>query len=321
LQFISEQDVAEAASALFSELITGLCCAFGDLAAGDAANIPRRRSVLPGGRRLQEMGGSFSWHGTSYIGTKTYASGSPFRGAPGLVLLYDANVGEVAAAIEAKTLGAWRTSAASALMISKLSQVRTSKAVIFGAGKQASWQLRGLLSVRPDIELVQVWSRDVQRSADFCGRDGLPADVRLAPIATSAEVAKDVDVLITATKSSSPLVSLKAVGEHTHVSAVGANQPQKRELDADLVAGADAVYVDDVAQAMREAGDLLAAKEEIAYDWSNVRPVSEIFRDGHVAAQDGITIFESQGIGLEDTVAAAILYEYMKAKPSRDAKR
>jgi ornithine cyclodeaminase/alanine dehydrogenase-like protein (mu-crystallin family) len=313
LRLITEQDVAEVASGLFSELMTALGCAFGELAVGDAANIPRRRSVLPGGRRLREMAGSFSWNGTSYVGTKTYVSGEPFRGAPGLVQLYDASAGEIAAVIEAKALGAWRTSAASALMIRELSEVRTSTAVIFGAGKQASWQLRGLLNVRPDIKLVQVWSRDLQRSADFCGRDGLPTDVKLAPIAALDEVVRNVDVVITATKSSSPLVSLEAVGEHTHVSAVGANQPKKRELSADLVAAAESIYVDDVAQARREAGDLLAAQEEIAYDWSNVRPVHEIFGRGRVGAHEGITIFESQGVGLEDAVAAAILYECMKA--------
>lgn len=311
--FVSETDMAEIAPRLFDDLITALGQAFADQANGSAANVPRRRSTLPGGLRLQEMAGSFSWHGTSYIGTKTYASSASFRKAPSVVQLYDTGAGEVAAVIEAKTLGAWRTAAASALVIRQLSKAGSATAAIFGSGGLAAWHLHGLLKVRPDIRLVQVWSRDAQRAADFCGREGASTEAELVPIAQPGQVVKDVDVVITVTKSAVPLVSLDTVAAHTHVSAVGANQPQKRELDAGLVAAAKVIYVDDVIQARKEAGDLLAAEAETSYEWSNVRPVHELFSDETTPA-DGVTIFESQGIGLEDVVAGALAYEYITAR-------
>ncbi len=60
-----------------------------------------------------------------------------------------------------------------------------------------------------------------------------------------------------------------------------------------------------------EAGDLIGAAEEGRLDWSGVREFSSIVA-GHAAGRtsdNDITLFESQGLAVEDIAVTGYIYE------------
>ena len=116
----------------------------------------------------------------------------------------------------------------------------------------------------------------------------------------------EADVITTATGAHRPLFSGSWLRPGVHVNAIGSNFAEKQELDATAVRRASHIVVDDMAVARMESGDLIAADAEGKFDWSAVRPLSDVvggLAPGRTTSEE-ITLFESQGIGLEDLAAA-----------------
>ena len=127
--------------------------------------------------------------------------------------------------------------------------------------------------------------------------------VPVVAASSADEAAHDVDALVTATFAKEPVVSAEAIRAGTVIFAVGSNNPQRRELPAELVRSA-LVVVDDLEACRIEAGDLLLALGD--GDWGRVVELKHL-RPTATAAQT--VIFKSVGLGLEDVAAGAWVYE------------
>jgi ornithine cyclodeaminase/alanine dehydrogenase-like protein (mu-crystallin family) len=86
-----------------------------------------------------------------------------------------------------------------------------------------------------------------------------------------------------------------------HVNAVGAVRPDWRELD-DATLRRSRLYVESRESAMREAGDVIAAREVFA----ELGEVVAGDRPGRLSP-DEITLFKSVGVAVEDVVAADLV--------------
>jgi ornithine cyclodeaminase len=281
--------------------------AFAALGDGETVNVPRRRERLGFGIRLQEMGGSAVVRGRRLAGTKLYLSGGAFSRSTGFVHLFDAASGRPLAQFSSSAVGAFRTAAASAVFIRALSPRVTGLGALIGTGHQASWQLRALRQVRPDLREIRVAARSQASAAAFCERHAQPGPT-LVPVASPAQAAAGADVVITATSSGAAVLTRDSLNDDVHVSAMGANSGSKRELASDVLAAAALVVVDDLAQARSEATDLIAAAADGVFDWEQaLSPAAALLRAREPVP--GITVFESQGIGLLDIVAAGLLFD------------
>lgn len=273
-----------------ADAIQALREAFAAWKAGAAQNQPRRRLVLPSGACLHQLAGQ---HG-DYFGAKIYST-HPQHGAWFHVLLYDAATARPLALIEADWLGQIRTGAATGFATDLLAPPRASTVGLIGSGFQAASQIEAVRAVRPNVK-VKVWSRNPEKAAKF-------ADEHQASLASTAEDAiREADIVITATTSREPVLESAWVKPSAHVNAVGSNQAKKRELPADLIARAALIAVDSLEQANVESGDLLLAN----LDWADPRLIE--LKDV-TARPNGLTIFKSNGLGLEDIAAAALVYE------------
>lgn len=94
------------------------------------------------------------------------------------------------------------------------------------------------------------------------------------------------------------------LGDNAHVNAVGSNQAQRRELPAALLARATLITVDSIEQARLESGDLILGLDEGS--WNNVVELKDVLDRPRPR---GITIFKSNGLGLEDVAAGSFVYE------------
>ncbi len=94
---------------------------------------------------------------------------------------------------------------------------------------------------------------------------------------------------------------------------MGSNVANRRELPGDLVKRAGLVAVDSLEQAKIEAGDLILAES-----WDNVVELQNV--KAHYDP-NGVTIFKSIGLAVEDVAAGAYIYERALATPERFADR
>lgn len=272
------------------DAIEALRHAFAAWKAGDAQNQSRRRLPLATGACLHALAGQYG----NYFGTKIYST-HPQHGAWFHFLLYDAATARPLALIEANWLGQIRTGAATGLATDLLAPREADTVGLIGSGFQAASQLEAVRAVRP-IRQVKVWSRNADKAAKF-------ADEYQATLAATAEEAiREADIVITATSARDPVLDAAWVKSTAHVNAVGSNQAQKRELPADLITRAALIAVDSIDQAKIESGDLLLAN----FNWDDPRLIE--LKDA-TTRPNGLTLFKSNGLGLEDVAVAALVYE------------
>ena len=280
--------------------------AFRRLADATAQVHPRRRLHLEGFSYLHYMAAADGTGG--YEGLKIYTSSRD--GLRFLVPLFRAKTGELLAFIEADYLGQMRTGAASGVATKYLAREDSRTVGIIGTGLQARTQLEAVAAVRR-MERILVFGRDPGRRERFAremtARLGVP--VEAAPTAEAA--VREADILITSTTSSIPVVEGRWLKPGTHINAIGANFPQKRELDAAAIDRANVIFVDSSEQAKMEAGDLIQSFEKTPSRWENVKELAHLVagRAQGRTSREQITLFKSSGIAIEDVVTAGKVYE------------
>ncbi|WP_430433000.1 ornithine cyclodeaminase family protein [Methyloversatilis sp.] len=274
-------------------------------AAGEAIDTPRARSRTPTSA-LHILHGAVLPLGV--MGYKSYTTSR--EGARFWVHLFDVANGRPLAVLEADYLGMMRTGATGGLAARVLSREEARSAVVFGAGWQARSQIEALCAVR-NIERIQVVARKRDKLEAFCaeqsqrlGRDIVPAD----DIESAVRAA---DVVVTITTATDPLFDGRWLGEGAHVTAAGSNALIRREIDEATIRRAAVIAVDARATALRESGDLLPALEKGRLNEYGMTELGELLigmRPGRRSAAD-ITLFESQGMAIQDLVLAARLVD------------
>jgi ornithine cyclodeaminase/alanine dehydrogenase len=271
------------------------------LARGAVDNPSRLRAELPGGVFAvmpcvdRELG---------YAGLKTYAwlpGGTPF-----LVVLFSLERAELAAVVEADTLGQRRTAAASAIAAQALARAHASTLGVIGYGRQAASHVVALRDALPSLERVLVFGPHAERLATFCEEHGCEA-------AEDYREAAGCDVVVTATTSKDPVLRGEWLREGAVVLAIGANDPASRELDSVVLERATFVCTDSRAQAQDEAGDLIDAVGGGVLDWLEVHELQDVVT-GELPGRrsgDDIAVFKSNGLAAWDLAAAARVVELL----------
>ena len=277
-----------------------------------ARNVPRQRIKLPRGTLHLLAGADLAAPDGGYVGLKTYTS---FReGNRFLTLLYSAENGRLLATIESDFLGMMRTGAASGVATKYLARADADVLANFGTGWQARGQVLAIAAVRP-LKQVRVYSRDAERRQRFVAELSEQIDAELVACESPAEALDGALIVATATTARDPLFPSDAVADGTHINAAGSNALIRREIDERLVRRAGLIVVDSRAQAREESGDLLIPAERGWIDWDLLPELSAVVAGQARGRQSDseITIFESQGLGLQDVTVAGLVYQKAKA--------
>lgn len=274
---------------------------------GKATNQPRRRIRVPEGR-LHVMAAAQQGGG---LGLKTYA-GVAGRNRV-LVVLYSCDTGELLAILEAAYLGMVRTGAASGVATKHMAREDAAEVGLLGAGYQAAAQVEAVCAVRP-IKQVKVFSRNPERRSAAVQVMKQSLAVPLRPVESAREAVEGSDIVIAITNSAEPVLSGEWLRAGTHVNAAGSNDWLRRELDELAVARSGRIIVDDLEQAKQECGELIWAVERGVIRWEQVRELRDVVA-GNLLGRGNtgeITLFESQGLALEDMAVAMRAYELAK---------
>ncbi len=285
--------------------------AFRAQATGRVVNHPRRRLHPDRNVYFHYMAAADASRG--YFGMKLYTSAP--AGVRFLVPLYQTETGALLALLEADTLGRMRTGAASGVATKYMARADAARVGILGSGHQAPTQLEAIARVRR-LAGVRVYSPNAERRRAFAEKMAAALGLPVEPVETGEAAVREADIVVVCTSARQPALQGAWLAPGTHVNAVGANFPQKRELDAAAVNRADRIVVDSLEQSRDEAGDLIAPFENHPERWQQVRELSQVVA-GEVpgrASDREITLFKSNGVALEDVAAAVRVYERARAE-------
>lgn len=267
-------------------------------------NAPRRRCRMEKGL-LHVMSASLPDLG--WAGLKSYTNaGSMVRF---LVLLYDVD-GKPAAIMEADRLGRLRTGAASGIATKYMARKDASRLGLFGTGGQARYQLEAICSVRP-IKTVMVYSPNPENRKKFCAEMTRAMGIEVRAASAPEEAVREMDIVTTITDSKEPVFKGEWLAPGTHVNSAGGNFPGHREIDVETVRRSACVIVDSLEQARLECGSLMHAAEAEAFFWEDARELGLVVTGQFPGREDDseITLFESQGVALEDVALAGKICE------------
>ena len=277
---------------------------------GQAIDVPRERTRLPKAA-LHILQGAVPSAGV--FGYKAYTSSR--EGIRFLVYVFSAERGNLEAIVEANRLGMTRTGAAGGVAAKWLAREDAKVAGIFGAGWQAQGQLEALAQVRK-LERVKVFSRTAEKLARFCAKMRERLSLEVVPAASPRDAVEGSDIVVTITTSATPVFDGEWLAPGTHVNAAGSNSLLRQEIDETTVRRAQPVVVDSRPSALKEAGDLLPALEKGRLHAGALTELGEVIaglRPGRTG-RDQITLFESQGMAIQDLIIAAELLRKARAE-------
>ena len=226
------------------------------------------------------------------------------RSVIGSIHLADMETGAVLAIMDSIVITAERTALAGALASDVLARRDATRVAVIGAGVQGEAQVRALQLVRR-VERVEVVDSVPGRAEAYAARVGPALGIEVVAREHVADTVRDADIIITATWSHEPFLTRAMVRGGVHITAVGADEPAKGEVDAGLIASSLFVADDrDLAARMGAIAGAGLGPEAIHAELGEVIAGVKAGR----TSEDQITIFGTVGLAFQDLAAAWQVY-------------
>ena len=223
----------------------------------------------------------------------------------GLMILFSAKTGLVEALLlDNGYLTDIRTAAAGAVAARHLAPSRVATAGVLGTGVQARLQIQAAHLVRP-FERVLVWGRDAAK-AEACARDIAAAlGVQARSESDPARLVAQSQLVMTTTPAEEPVLKAEWLHPGLHITAMGADQAGKNEIEAAALAAADLYVADRVSQceALGELRSVVAAGLWTRGTPPELGEVATGVRPGRLNDEQ-VTICDLTGTGAQDTAIA-----------------
>lgn len=236
---------------------------------------------------------------------------NPEQGLPGnsgLMLVFDARNGlPRAVLLDEGHLTNVRTAAAGAVAAKHLAPRRVEAIGILGSGLQARLQAIHLKAVTPCRRLL-LWARR-EPAAQACAADLAAEGFEVEVVATPAAVAAGANLIVTATASSEPLLRADDIRPGTHITAMGSDTEEKQELALDVLARADRIVADSIAQGQLR-GEVHHALKAGMLDERRLVELGAVIAGLSIGRtnQRAVTVADLTGVAVQDIeIAKAVL--------------
>ena len=273
--------------------------------AGRGAMQERVRTEA-GGVKISTMGAVLPDQG--FAGAKVYTT---IKGQfDFVILLFSAADGRPLASLEANAITRLRTAAGSVIAARHLARPDARRLAVFGAGVQGRAHALQFAQAFP---LQEIRVADPFAAPDAGAQIEAACAVRVRMTDAAAAI-DNADIVVTASRSATPLFDGASLAPGTFVAAIGSSLPTTRELDDTALRRAARIVLDWAPQTMREAGDLMQAgpgclaPEKLA-DLADVVTGRE---PGRLGAEE-ITVYKAVGVGLQDVALAGLAYQRIAA--------
>jgi ornithine cyclodeaminase len=240
---------------------------------------------------------------------------NPKQGLPsnsGLMLVFSQKTGVLQAVLlDEGYLTDVRTAVAGQIAAKYLAPSTVSAIGILGTGIQARMQVSYLKEITSCRQVV-AWGRSDENL--FAYKEAMENDgFQVQTTTIAAEVAKNCNLLITATPSQQPLLLEEMIQPGTHITAMGSDTSLKQELDTGILQKADLVVADSIPQCL-ERGEISKALLDKKITAGQVIELGNIINgnaSGRSSAEQ-ITIADLTGVAVQDMqIAKAVCAELM----------
>ncbi|MDI2586236.1 ornithine cyclodeaminase family protein [Psychrobacillus sp. NEAU-3TGS] len=244
----------------------------------------------------------------------------------GMMMVFDSNTGIPLGVMDASYITCMRTGAAGAIGAKILARENSRNLLILGTGNQALYQIAATILLMPKINRVRIASpRNKDKELKFVtsivgqikeefGID-VTETIQFEAVENLKEAVGDSDVIITITRSKSPIIQKEWVKKGTHFSCVGADMEGKQEIDPELFIGAR-IFVDDIPQCMKVGELEIPIKMGIVTEFDIVGEIGSVI-EGEVtgrSSDEEITIYDTTGVALLDLITAKVAIDLAKEK-------
>ncbi|MEE8429251.1 MAG: ornithine cyclodeaminase family protein [Gammaproteobacteria bacterium] len=212
-----------------------------------------------------------------------------------------------------------RTAAAGAVAAKHLAPKSIHHIGIVGTGAQARFQLEMLRDV-VDCKSCLIWGRDSSKVQamieDMRARESI-RDWGLEIKAAKAldDLVSQCNLIVTTTSAKSPLIRADQVQSGTHITAMGSDDHGKQELEAALLAKADLVVADSIAQCV-DHGECFAAVNDNKIDAGSILELGQVIKNPAIGRtnEDQITIADLTGVAIQDIQIAKMVDRAIRDK-------
>ncbi len=227
----------------------------------------------------------------------------------GVIVLCDAENGYPLALMDSIEITIQRTGAATAVAAKYLARPDAKVVTVCGCGNQGRISLRALKQVLP-LEKALAYDQDEAQARRFAAELAEELRIEVEVAGELEKAARQSDIVVTCTPSRQAFLTRDSVSPGTFVAAVGADSPDKQELEPALTAGSKIVC--DLIEQCAALGELhhaldagLVTRERVHAELGEV--VAGV-KPGRASAEE-VIVFDSTGMALQDVVSAAAVYE------------
>jgi alanine dehydrogenase len=304
--FLTSQDVAS----LFSidDYIAAVENAYRQAGEGNTMMISRTKVDSRERRGFLKILPAALW-ADGVAGIHAYTGGGGY-GFLKVILLFDAESGNLQAILESDRIGWLVPGAASAVATKYLARKDARVLGIFGSGRQARSQLLAVSRIR-DLSVVKVFSPHKSHRETYCEDMKKALGLNVVAVGSPAEAIRGSHIISVATNANNPVIDGNAIEPGTHINAIGAHDPARRELDG-ICIKRGRLFVDSRDRALQEEGALLIPIAEGLIGPDSIRDeLGEVVagaKEGRTGRED-ITVFFSGAIATEYVAVAAAVYQ------------
>lgn len=322
----------------YQEAITVVETAFREWGKNLVLNNPRQRTHTPDGVRVSIHHGAAPFLGmTGYMSHCELLKQFPehqksvFHGHP-VTVLYDASTAELQAILVGNPTSKelpighaateLRTAATSAVGTHALARKNSRTLGLFGAGNQARAHLVALSKLY-HFEKIKVYTRTPENREGLAREMAENFDLPVEPVDEPRKAATGVDIILTATNTSVPVLNGDWLEEGVHITSIvssniglvkgGFLRKKRRELDDETIRRAQVIVVCSKSQAVQdEQGDLFDPVQAKILSWDQVAELGSLLNgkaQGRISERQ-ITLFKNNaGQGIADVALGALAFK------------
>jgi alanine dehydrogenase len=232
----------------------------------------------------------------------------------GVIVLFDTLSGRLLAVLDSIEITSRRTAAATAVAAKYLARPDARVLTVCGCGEQGRSQLRGLALVCR-LDSVIAFDQSAERAERYARDMTAELGVEVAATHDLRAATRRSDICVTCTTARSFIVSRDHIPSGCFVAGVGADNPEKQELDPALLASST-VVADNLEQCAT-IGDLhhaidagLMSRADV---YAELADIVAGLKPGRRSAEE-IIVFDSTGTALQDVAAAQLVYQEALAR-------
>lgn len=230
----------------------------------------------------------------------------------GLLFLFDKSTGiPICLLMDEGLLTNLRTAVAGCIAAKYLAPKKVSCIGLVGTGDQALLQLQ-LLPYATDCRKVMIWGRN-SKKAEALSQNPSLKHFKIEIASDIVHLASSCNLIVTATSSNQPLLYSHYIQKGTHITAVGADDEGKQELDPDIFSKSDCIVVDSRSQCSQFGDASFALKRGIIKEDQMIEMGDMILNPLlRRISEDQVTVADLTGVAIQDLQIASEVYSKLQ---------